>query len=58
MQAWRISFFVLSGSKDYRNYSEPSLAHSQNRTMLVLSRCFAANFAHMWGGNSIRVTLK
>ena len=40
------------------NYSEPSLAHSQNRTMLVLSRCFAANFAHMCGGGSIRATLK
>ena len=58
MQAWRISFFVLSGSKDYRNYLEPSHAHSQNRTILVLSRCFAANFAHMCGGGSIRATLR
>ena len=33
----------------YRNYSEPSHAHSQNRTILVLSRCYAANFAHMCG---------
>jgi len=24
----------------------------------VLSRCFAANFAHMCGGGSIRATLK
>ena len=33
-------------------------AHSQKRTILVLSRCFAANFAHMCGGGSIRATLR
>ena len=31
------------------NYSEPH-AHSQNRTILVLYRRYAANFAHMCGG--------
>ena len=39
------------------NYSEPLPIHSQNRAFHALSRCFAANFAHIWGGNSIRVTL-
>ena len=33
------------------NYSEPH-AHSQNRTILVLYRRYAANFAHMCGGSS------
>ena len=32
------------------NYSEPPHAHSQNRTILVLYRRYAANFAHMCGG--------
>ena len=31
-------------------YSEPPHAHSQNRTILVLYRRYAANFAHMCGG--------
>ena len=44
------SFIIL-------NYSEPFPIHSQNRAFHALSRCFAANFAHIWGGNSIRVTL-
>ena len=34
------------------NYSEPH-AHSQNRTILVLYRRYAANFAHMCGGARI-----
>ena len=30
-------------------YSDPLLLHSQNRTIIVLYRCYAANFAHIGG---------
>ena len=42
----------------FSNYSEPPHTHSQKRTILVLSRCYATNFAHMCGGGSIRATLR
>ena len=34
----------------FSNYSEPPHTHSQKRTILVLSRCYATNFAHMCVG--------
>ena len=33
----------------FSNYSEPPHTHSQKRTILVLSRCYATNFAYMCG---------
>ena len=48
---------IYASSYNYkRNYSEPHPIHSQNRSFHELSRCFAANFAHIWGGGSIRAS--
>ncbi|ACR74030.1 Hypothetical protein EUBREC_0226 [Agathobacter rectalis ATCC 33656] len=48
---------IKSAIRNFHHYSDPH-AHSQNRTILVLYRCYAANFAHMCGGGSIRATLR
>ena len=36
----------------------PSSYIRKTARQVVLSRCYAANFAHIWGGDSIRATLR
>ena len=36
----------------------PSPYIRKTARQVVLSRCYAANFAHIWGGDPIRATLR
>ena len=36
----------------------PSPYIRKTARQVVLSRCYTANFAHIWGGGSIRATLR
>ena len=39
------------------NYSAHAPYIRKTARQIVLSRCYAANFAHVWGGGSIQATL-
>ncbi len=40
------------------NIQKPSSYIRKTARQVVLSRCYTANFAHIWGGGSIRTTLR
>ena len=42
----------------FYNYSSPSAYIRKIARLVVLSRCYSANFAHIWRGGSIRAVLR
>ena len=53
-----IFLFMLQSFLFQVTIQPPSPYIRKTARQVVLSRCYAANFAHIWGGGSIRATLR